>query len=231
LSGNWCAGKPLAEFFRDEVAGPLGVEFYLGLPAGLEGRVAPTIRPSLPRRSAAVSHFAARARQDPASVQALVGTNTGRFGRPREVDSPDSYRAVLPSQGGISHARGLAGLYAPLALGGAAGGVLLVDKSAVDRLAAYPSALVSDAVLLIGVRFALGFWKSSDNRGGPPGARDSLLLGGAAFGHPGMGGSVGFADPEARLAFGYVMNKQGPGVALNDRGQSLIDAAYRALGR
>jgi CubicO group peptidase (beta-lactamase class C family) len=45
-----------------------------------------------------------------------------------------------------------------------------------------------------------------------------------------MGGSLGFADPAARLAFGYTMNKQGPGVLLNERGQALVDAVYRSLG-
>jgi hypothetical protein len=42
--------------------------------------------------------------------------------------------------------------------------------------------------------------------------------------------TLGFADPAARLSFGYVMNKQSRGVLLNDRGQSLVDATYRALG-
>jgi CubicO group peptidase (beta-lactamase class C family) len=87
-----------------------------------------------------------------------------------------------------------------------------------------------DALLLIGLRLALGFWKSSDNRGSPPGARDGLVLSEDAFGHPGMGGSLGFADPAARLAFGYTMNKQGRGVGLNERGQALVDAVYHCLG-
>ncbi len=85
-------------------------------------------------------------------------------------------------------------------------------------------------MLLVGLRFALGYMKSSDNRRAAPGARDSLILSAAAFGHAGMGGSLGFADPAARLAFGYVMNKQGRGVLLNDRGQRLVDAVYQALG-
>jgi CubicO group peptidase (beta-lactamase class C family) len=92
------------------------------------------------------------------------------------------------------------------------------------------SAIGVDATLLIGLRIALGFWKSSDNRPGPPGARDSMILSEEAFGHPGMGGSLGFADPGAKMSFGYTMNKQGRGVSLNDRGQTLVDSTYRALG-
>ena len=50
------------------------------------------------------------------------------------------------------------------------------------------------------------------------------------FGHVGMGGSLGFADPSARMSFGYTMNRQGLSVGLDERGQSLVDATYEALG-
>jgi CubicO group peptidase (beta-lactamase class C family) len=56
------------------------------------------------------------------------------------------------------------------------------------------------------------------------------VLSEAAFGHVGMGGSIGFADPQARLSFAYTMNRQGMGVGLDARGQSLVDAAYGSLG-
>ena len=46
----------------------------------------------------------------------------------------------------------------------------------------------------------------------------------------GAGGSIGFADPRAGMSFGYAMNRMGPGILMNERGQSLIDAAYRCLG-
>ena len=58
----------------------------------------------------------------------------------------------------------------------------------------------------------------------------AVLLSEEAFGHVGMGGSVGFADPRARLSFGYSMNRQGGGLGANLRGQALTDAVYRALG-
>jgi CubicO group peptidase (beta-lactamase class C family) len=78
--------------------------------------------------------------------------------------------------------------------------------------------------------------KSMDNRKRSVGAQvfgpdvDSVILGSAAFGHVGAGGSLGFADPQAKLSFGYAMNKMGLGILMNDRGQTLVDAAYRALG-
>jgi CubicO group peptidase (beta-lactamase class C family) len=57
-----------------------------------------------------------------------------------------------------------------------------------------------------------------------------VILSEEAFGHLGAGGSLGFADPRARLSFGYTMNKQGGGTGLEDRGQALVDAVYRTLG-
>ena len=164
---------------------------------------------------------------DPASIQALTVKNSGRRTAAGDHDSREAHRAVLPSQGGITNARGLAGMYAPLAMGGGR----LVDADTLKQMSAVSSAIGVDATLLIGLRIALGFWKSSDNRQGPPEARDSILLSEEAFGHPGMGGSLGFADPGARMSFGYTMNKQGRGVCLNERGQSLVDAVYRSLGR
>ncbi len=72
--------------------------------------------------------------------------------------------------------------------------------------------------------------KSMDNRRRAKGDRDSVLLSSAAFGHVGAGGSIGFADPREAMSFGYSMNRMGNGLMLNERGQSLVDAAYRAIG-
>jgi CubicO group peptidase (beta-lactamase class C family) len=57
-----------------------------------------------------------------------------------------------------------------------------------------------------------------------------VILSEEAFGHLGNGGSLGFADPRARLSFGYAMNRQGGRTGLEDRGQALVDAVYRVLG-
>jgi CubicO group peptidase (beta-lactamase class C family) len=57
-----------------------------------------------------------------------------------------------------------------------------------------------------------------------------VVLGERAFGHVGAGGSIGFADVEYGLSFGYSMNKMGKGILLNERGQSLVDATYAVLG-
>ncbi len=86
-------------------------------------------------------------------------------------------------------------------------------------------------MLLVPSRIALGYFKAVDNRRLTPYVpNNSLLIAEEAFGHPGAGGSVGFADPMAKMSFGYTMNRMGDGVALNERGQALVDAAYLSQG-
>jgi CubicO group peptidase (beta-lactamase class C family) len=222
------SGRDLADFFRDEISGPLQLDFHLGLAEEHEHRVSPTIRADPIPKGETPWRFLAKANQDPDSIQALIVKNTGRLSG--DHDSRAAHAAILPSQGALTNARSLAGLYAPLALGGSQGSVRLVDAGTLARMQEVSSASAVDAVLLVGLRFSLGFMKSSDNRLAAVGAQDSLILSPAAFGHAGMGGSLGFADPQARLAFAYTMNKQGRGVLLNERGQALVDAVYRSLG-
>lgn len=222
------SGRELGTFFREEISGPLKLDFHLGLLESEEPRVTPTIRPDPVPTGETPWRFLTRLNQDPDSVQALIMRNTGL--RTGEQDSRHAHATVLPSQGGITNARGLAGMYAALSLGGMKDGIRLLDAGTLQAMGTVSSATAVDAVLLVGLRFGLGFMKSSDNRRSSPGATDSLILSEAAFGHAGMGGSLGFADPPARLAFGYTMNKQGRGVLLNERGQALVDAVYQSLG-
>jgi CubicO group peptidase (beta-lactamase class C family) len=218
------SGVSLGAFFRAEVAGPLGLDFWLSLPEEYEGRVAPTI-PAAPPDPAPSFYVAALT--DPTSVPALVLANSGGYMLvPGESDTRAAHAAEFGAVGGITNARGLAGMYRPLALGGAP----LVDPAQVALMAAVSAATSVDAVLLVPTRWALGFVKTIDNRYLPVADREGVLMSEEAFGHPGMGGSHGFADPRARLSFGYTMSRQGTGTGVNERGQSLIDAVYRALG-
>src|SRR5262249_39953250 len=132
------SGRPLADFFREEVAGPLGIDFHLGLPEADEGRVAMTLRAEPPPPGEPMRRFTKASIDDPKGMQALMVTNTGR--RPHDHDSREAHAAVLPSQGGITNARGLAGLYAPLALGGTAGSVRLLDPDTLAAASAVSSA-------------------------------------------------------------------------------------------
>lgn len=215
------SGKSLGTFFQDEIARPLGIDFWIGLPRHLESRVARMIPGAL---DTTTRFFAAL--QDPSSLPSLMFLNTGGYMAEPDYDSPVAHTAEIGGSGGITNARGLACLYAPLATGGKG----LATRDAIARMAAVSSATGRDAVLLMPTRFSLGFMKSMDNRRLARGQDNSVILSEEAFGHAGFGGSIGFADPKAEMSFGYTMNKMGAGAGLTERGQRLVDAAYRCLG-
>jgi CubicO group peptidase (beta-lactamase class C family) len=219
------SGRSVGAFLNDEIARPLGVEFWIGLPEEHETRVAPII-PFAPSNSDEIGDFGQAILADRKSIQMLSLYNTGGFDPSRRP----CRAAEIPGAGGISNARGLAGIYSPFAQGGNEGGKTFVDRDTLARMAEVSAASNEDATLLIPTRFALGFMKSMDNRKRARGQRDSVIFGAQAFGHAGLGGSLGFADPETRMSFGYAMNRHGNGILLNERGQSLVDACYQALG-
>jgi CubicO group peptidase (beta-lactamase class C family) len=225
------SGRSLGTFFREEVATPLGIDFWIGLPADQEPRVAPTIPADPPGPGDPLPTFYQRAFDDPASVQALAVFNTGGYLlTPGESDTRAAHAAEMGAVGGITNARGLAGMYQPLANGGAAGRVRLVGSDQLVLMGAASSATSTDFTLLVPTRLTLGFFKTVDNRYLPLADSEGILLAETAFGHSGLGGSLGFADPAVRLSFGYTMNKQGSGLGVNVRGQSLVNAVYQALG-
>lgn len=224
------SGKSLGRFFQDEVAEPLGLDFWIGLPESVEPRVAPMI-PFVYKAAQARTPFMTDLAKNPASPASLFYFNVGAW-RTGGANTREGHAAEIGAANGITNARGLAGMYAPLAQGGAK----LVDAKTLTRMGEVSMATHDDATLRIPTRFALGFMKSMDNRKRSAGAGifgpdiDSVILSSAAFGHVGAGGSLGFADPVAGLSFGYTMNRMGPGLLLNDRGQALVDATYLSLG-
>ena len=219
------SGKTLGDFFKEEVAGPLGLDFWIGLPEEIEPRVSPMIL-FYPEPGEPVSEFTEKLISDPTSIQHLSIMNSGGY----DPNSREAHAAMIGGGGGITNARHLSGMYAPLAAGGKYKNGRLLSQDAVARMGQVSMATGKDTTLLIPTRFTLGFMKSMDNRHRPLGHIESAIIGEKAFGHGGAGGSLGFADPECNMAFGYTMNKMGNGILLNERGQSLVDAAYRCLG-
>jgi CubicO group peptidase (beta-lactamase class C family) len=209
------SGRSLGTYFQEAIAEPLGIEFWIGLPDAIESRVAPML-PYVRSKGEPLNDFALAVLNEPASISALSLTNLLHF----DPNSRAGHAAELGGGGGISNARGLAGMYRPLSLGGDG----MFAPESVARMRRISVATNRDATLLIPTRFAMGFMVSMDNRR-VTGA-DSAVLGEHAFGHVGAGGSIGFADPAHGLAVGYSMNQMGPGILLNERGQSLVDAIY-----
>ncbi len=218
------SGRSLGTYFAEELAGPLGADFWIGLPEEIEARVA-RVHAHNPGPDIPMTDFTKAIIDDRNSISALSLLNTGgaNMGNPK---TREQFAGEIGGAGGISNGRAMAKLIAPLANGG--GGLYSADT--ISQMSRISVATERDATLQIPSRFALGFMKSMDNRHRPFGHIETCILGEQAFGHVGAGGSIMFADPECRLGFGYSMNQMGPGLLLNDRGQSVVDAAYRALG-
>ncbi|MEU8749664.1 serine hydrolase domain-containing protein [Streptomyces chartreusis] len=215
-------GKGTGEWIADEIAGPLGAELWLGLPAaeeaaGRAGRVGRVEAPepasgavlkARPKRSVTDAY------QDPDSLTRRAFAAITPF--PDQNDP--AYRAsALPATNGIATADGLARVYA--ALIGEVDGVRLLDTATVERARAEESS-GPDRVLVVNTRFGLGYMLHGTA---------SPLLGPGSFGHPGRGGALGFADPEAGIALGYVTNGFRKTVTADPRAQGLIRALRASL--
>ncbi|MFC8241381.1 serine hydrolase domain-containing protein [Streptomyces chartreusis] len=215
-------GKGTGEWIADEIAGPLGAELWLGLPAaeeaaGRAGRVGRVEAPepasgavlkARPKRSVTDAY------QDPGSLTRRAFAAITPF--PDQNDP--AYRAsALPATNGIATADGLARVYA--ALIGDVDGVRLLDAATVERARAEESS-GPDRVLVVNTRFGLGYMLHGTA---------SPLLGPGSFGHPGRGGALGFADPEAGIALGYVTNGFRRTVTADPRAQGLIRALRASL--
>jgi CubicO group peptidase (beta-lactamase class C family) len=216
-------GCSLGEFFRRQVAQPLDLDFWIGLPESEEPRVAtiaPPAAPSVPRNA-----FERALLKEPQSLTALYMRNTGGW-RPSGFNTRAGHAAELGAAGGITNARSLARLYGTLACGGQRGNFRLIGEDTLARATAVSSATHDDACLRVPTRFAAGFMRQMDNRAR---GMDSACFGRDAIGHVGAGGSLAFASPSRRLGFGYTMNRMGPGVLLNERADRLVQAVYEAV--
>lgn len=219
------SGQSLGRYFQEAIARPTGAEFWIGLPEAHEPQVAPMI-PFRPDKNAQKSAFTRALIEDHKSIPALALFNQAGF----NPNKRECRAAEIGGGGGVGNGRGLAKIYAPFACGGELKGHHFVDADSLATMSEVSMATHQDATLMIPTRFGLGFMKSMDNRRELAVGRDSAIFGSSAFGHVGAGGSVGFADPSARISFGYTMNRMGPGILMNERGQSLVDATYTALG-
>lgn len=213
------SGRSLGTYFAEEVAGPAQAEFYIGLPESEHHRVAKVI-PYKARHGEEFGAFTQALLADRESLQNKAWLNQGGF----DPNSPDTWSAEIGGGGGVSNGRGLARVYRAAANGD------FVSEDQIRRMSRVSVATEVDATLLLPTRFGEGFMLSMDNRRRPFGDVDSALIGHRAFGHVGAGGSIGFADPDFAMSLGYAMNKMGKGLLMNDRGQSLIDAAYMCVG-
>lgn len=208
------SGQMPGEFIAREIAEPLGAEFYLGLPESQDSNVADWIDPQ-PESSS---------ESPPGPSPASGGLRLGflRANTPRNALSTRAWKAAqIPAANGYSNGRGLAKIYQPLALGGEHNGVRIMDRSTIEA-AIVQQADDYDVVLLANAKRAVGYKLIWPDLGETIGER--------TFGHPGLGGSLGCADPDKRMSLGYVMNKPWSGPRGSDpRNPSLLEAVYKCI--
>lgn len=215
-------GKGTGEWIADEIAGPLGAELWLGLPAaeeaaGRAGRVGRVEAPE-PASGAVLKARPKRSVTDAYTDPDSLTRRAFAAITPFPDQNDPAYRAsALPATNGIATADGLARVYA--ALIGEVDGVRLLDTATVERARAEESS-GPDRVLVVNTRFGLGYMLHGTA---------SPLLGPGSFGHPGRGGALGFADPEAGIALGYVTNGFRKTVTADPRAQGLIRALRTSL--
>ena len=200
------SGQDVGGFVRDAIARPLGAEFHLGLPAGLEWRVAEIVGPDM----------AAGATMELAEIPARAVTN------PRltpQAPNDRAWRAAqMPALNGQAAAQGLGRIYGALADGGALDGVSIISPAAIEQLRAPrhpgPDLMLGPRQWAAGMSFdvapVLGPHKET-------------------FGHTGWGGAFGCANVERRVGIGYVMNRMGGRVIGNLRGAGLCAAVFACV--
>ncbi|MEU9252590.1 serine hydrolase domain-containing protein [Streptomyces sp. NPDC048270] len=212
-------GRTVGGLLAEEIAEPLGLEFWIGLPeteTHRVGRVAPVDPPesagllkTRPRTNVSEAYA------DPASLTRRAFAAIA----PLPDENDPAYRAAeLPASNGIGTARALARFYAA-AIGVVEDGARIFTP-ATTALAGKELSAGPDRVLVVNTRFGPGYMLH-----GPA----SPLLSPASFGHPGRGGSLAFADPEAGIGFGYVTNAHAKSVTADPRAQALVRALRTAL--
>ena len=214
------AHRTLGRLFRDEVAVPLNLEFYIGLPPEIPEERLARVKPLSPWRGLLALRYT-----PPAVTMKMIwpGSLLRKSFLGLTVDASDRryLETEVPAGNGVGTARAIARAYSAFAEGGAELGI---TPETFARITAPPEAArARDEVLGVASYFSLGFL-----RPGP-----DLAFGSSprAFGAPGAGGSLGFADPDARLGFAYVMNKLDFYLENDPREKALRDAVYRAIAR
>ena len=201
-------GRPLAGFFAEEVAGPLGADFHIGLPAGHDHRVATLIAPP----SSPTGDWVATAPASGREPGPRSGEDASTGIRVSDGNSLAWRRAQIPSASGFGNARSVAAVQSVLACGGTARGVRLLSPAGCEpaRQEQYRGV---DQILGTSVRYGMGY-----------------AIFDRSCGWGGWGGSLVMADLDARMTVAYVMNQMLDGGSGYSRGLGIVIAAYDGLG-
>ena len=214
------SAKPLGEYWKENFAEPMGLDLWIGLPESLHHRAAQMIA----ARAGCGDDEFSQAMATPGSLTREAFSTPSGAMSPSAMNSPDLRSASLPALGAIGSADSLAKFYGMLSLGGSWDGRQYFSGRAINWMTTR-LAQGFDKTLRTETAFSAGFMMDPLNDSGQ---KKRHLFGPciSAFGHPGAGGSLGFADPENRLGFAYVMNQMESGVLPKSRALALVHALY-----
>ena len=210
--------RSLGQFFQDEIASPLGLDFYIRLPESIpDSRLAPLVDSRLFRDAVRVPHST-----DAGDLESALEHSQGaRWVQSWPHDEQRIYARNLemPAGGGVGTARAIARAYSVFATGGKELGLRSETLQELTAPAIPATHGFYDECMKSEVEFSLGFMKTNPGfRFGNPGS----------FGAPGAGGSLGFADPQAQIGYGYVPNRKGVTLTGDPRDVAIRDALYSA---
>ena len=200
-------GRTMGTALREDIAGPLGLDIWIGLPDSEHQRCAELMRPNALPKFGEIN----------AAVKAAFMTS---WAAPAGRGTAEWRRVEIPSANGHATAPALARLMGALATGGTLDGRSLITPAGI-RAATAQRIVGQDLVLPYVISWGAGFMRNEPNFFYGPTAE--------AFGHSGWGGSCAFADPARGVSGAYVMNKQGSALIGDPRAVRLIEAAYASL--
>jgi CubicO group peptidase (beta-lactamase class C family) len=219
--------RSLGQFFHEEIAMPLGLEFYIGLPSTVPASRIAEIKAYRPVRM--LLHMNTMpagmvlALMNPRSLtsRSLNQIKDKGIRCPADLNRPEIWALEMPALGGVGQVRSIAKAYGEFAIGGRELGITEETLDALTKPAAPPSQGLRDMVLHVDTSFSLGFIKPFPNF--------SFGSSEKAYGTPGFGISFGFADPDAQVGFAYAPTRMGFHNWDDPREKALRDALIRCL--
>jgi CubicO group peptidase (beta-lactamase class C family) len=211
-------GKTLSDYWQENFAQPLALDFWIGVPEEQNSRVA-TIYAAKSGKPPEPAKFY-RDLVTPGTLVRRTFTSPYGLNVISKMNDPHIRAQPIVSFGGIGSASALAKFYSMLANGGELNGQTFFSPKTIEWMTTTLSDGI-DRAFQIPTAFSAGYMKDSRHA-----ARRMFGPSARSFGHPGAGGAHAFADPENKMAFAYVMNQMKQSVLPNEKSLRLVDAIY-----
>ncbi|HAN17486.1 MAG TPA: EstA family serine hydrolase [Bacteroidales bacterium] len=215
--------RSIGVFFSEEIAGPLNLNFYIGLPDSIPGEhIAKVLLPSIGQFVFNMNKIPVKMRKSLRNRKSVLAQS---FNVPEKFYPNDetTYRVEMPSGNGIGDARSIAKVYSVFASGAKELHVSDETFAELTNKAQVPPAGAFDEIMGVDTYFSVGFIK--------PGPNFEYGSSYKAFGTPGAGGSFGFADPDKQIGYAYIMTKMGIYLNNDPREVALRNTLYKCIER